>query len=136
MTRPAPTKDRPPHHTKPPQSTEPNRQLGSRQVTWWSVWCWAQQQAASHGIDPVNDALPLPGTPSWCGMPDGDARKLCAVLLAGAREALRHDTEQEAKAQASQGVSASADWSALGRSVAQGRGPAYILRQTRQKEES
>jgi hypothetical protein len=89
--------------------------LDSRQVNWWAVLSWAQQQAAVHGVNVVTDTLPLPGTPSWCGLPDGDARKLCAVLLAGAREALAHETRQEHLAEASKAVAASGNWSGVGR---------------------
>ena len=85
----------------------------SRQVSWWSVHIFADQLAAAHGVDIVADGLPHPGTPRWCGLPDGDARKLIALLLSASREALRHETEQQARAEASHDVSAAADWSRI-----------------------
>ena len=98
--------------------------LESRQVQWWTVLTWVQQLAAQHGVNVITDNLPLPGTPTWCGLPDGDARKLCAVLLAGAREALNHDTHQAALADASREIASAATWS----TVSRGRGDAYIPR--------
>lgn len=130
MTRPAPAKDRPPHHTKPPQSTEPNRQIGSRQVSWSVV-----HEFITALVDQANN-LPAAGTPAWCQLSDSDPRKLLALAVAGQHHVLRVETAQQAMADASREISTAAAWSAIGQRVARGRGPAYIPRQTRQKEAS
>ncbi|OBB35322.1 hypothetical protein A5755_21905 [Mycolicibacterium fortuitum] len=59
--------------------------------------------------------MPLPGSPAWCGMADDDARKLLSLVLGGVREALTNDTHQTAMAEASQAISAAADWTAMAR---------------------
>lgn len=107
----------------------PNTGAGSpqsRQVAWFEVYRYAERLATSHGVG-LNH-LPLPGTPSWCQMPDGDARKLLALVLGGVREALANEIHQHAMAEASQAISAAADWTALAQRIAQGRGNAYIPR--------
>ncbi|MDV7193253.1 DUF2742 domain-containing protein [Mycolicibacterium fortuitum] len=85
----------------------------SRQVSWFEVYRYAERLAASHDVS-LNH-LPLPGTPAWCGMADSDARKLLALVLGGVREALANDTHQTAMAEASQAISAAADWTAMAR---------------------
>lgn len=130
MTRPAPTKDRPPHQTQHPQSTELDRQISSRQVAWWPVHEFITALVAQ-----ANN-LPIAGTPAWCGLADGDPRKLLSLAAAGEHHVLRVEQAQQAMADASREISTAAAWSAIGQRIARGRGPAYIPRQTRQKEES
>ncbi|OBG14842.1 hypothetical protein A5768_08255 [Mycolicibacterium fortuitum] len=72
--------------------------------------------------------MPLPGTPQWCQMDDTDARKLMALVLGGVREALTNDTHQTAMAEASQAISAAADWTALAQRIRNRSGSAYIPR--------
>ena len=98
----------------------------SRQVSWFETYTYAARLAASHraGLD----NLPLPGTPQWCGMPDGDARKLLALVLGGVREALNHEVAQEHSADASHDIATAADWSAIAKRIRAGRGDAYIPR--------
>ena len=100
--------------------------ISSRQVSWFEVYSFAERLATSHGVG--LDHLPLPGTPAWCGMPDDDARKLMALVLGGVRESLNHDVAQEHLAEASKNIATSADWSALAKRIAQGRGAAYVPR--------
>lgn len=98
----------------------------SRQISWFEVYRFAEHLATSHDV--ALNHLPLPGTPSWCQMADDDARKLLALVLGGVREALGNEIHQDAMAEASQAISAAADWSTLARRIAQGRGHAYIPR--------
>ena len=85
----------------------------SRQVAWFEVYRYAERLSTSHGVG--LDHLPLPGTPAWCGMDDDDARKLLALVLGGVREALANEIHQDAMAEASQAISAAADWTAIAR---------------------
>jgi hypothetical protein len=95
---------------------------GSRQVSWWAV-----HEFVAAVLDQAN-GYPMAGTPAWCSLAHDDPMKLAAVLDAGQRYALRIETEQQARAEASRDVAASTDWPALARSVVQGRGSAYIPR--------
>ena len=90
----------------------------SRQVAWWPVYEYAAAEAARLGVNLAADPLPVPGTPQWCAMPDGD-RKLAAVLLLGAQYVLALDTRQEALADASKAVAAAADWPQISRDIRQ-----------------
>lgn len=74
-------------------------------------------------LDNVGDYPPA-GTPAWCELADGDRRKWAALLDFARHFALRVETAQEAAAEASKAVAASADWSQVGRP----RGDAYIPR--------
>ncbi len=94
----------------------PNTGAGSpqsRQVAWFPVYQYAERLAANHDV--ALNHLPLPGTPAWCGMDDTDARKLLALVLGGVREALANEIHQDAMAEASQAISAAADWTAIAR---------------------
>ncbi|TPW98122.1 DUF2742 domain-containing protein [Mycolicibacterium fortuitum] len=85
----------------------------SRQVSWFETFKFAERLASSHDVG-LNH-LPLPGTPQWCQMDDTDARKLLALVLGGVREALANEIHQDAMAEASQAISAAADWTAIAR---------------------
>jgi hypothetical protein len=102
--------------------------IDSQSISWPPVHIFAERQAAAHGVDIIADALPHPGTPRWCSLPDDDAQKLAALLLSASREALRHETEQQARAEASRAISAAADWSAIGRNTLQRNNDVYIPR--------
>jgi len=80
------------------------------QVDWFSVFRYASQIAAQHGVVLEHGALPVAGTPSWCGLPDADARKLLALILGGVREAITNDAHQEALQQAGVDVHNGDDW--------------------------
>lgn len=82
----------------------------SREVIWWPV-----HEFVSALVAQVNAALPIAGTPSWCALADGDARKLLAVALAGEHHVLRVELEQAARVEASKAVAASTDWVSLAR---------------------
>ena len=89
--------------------------LHSSQVNWLTVHEFAAQWAAVHGIDLIEDDLPNPGTPRWCGLPD--AHKLAALLLRASKAVLHDETAQAARCEASHDVSAAEDWSAIAREI-------------------
>jgi hypothetical protein len=70
------------------------------------------------GLIAVQD-WPLLGSPQWCALADRDPAKLAAVLDGGQHWALRLETNQQARADASHEVSAAADWSAVAREIKQ-----------------
>lgn len=91
--------------------------MTGRQVDWYPVFRYASQIAIQQGLVLDHRALPVAGTPSWCGLPDDDARKLLALLLGGVREALSNDAHQEALQQAGTDVHGGDDWSWLASTV-------------------
>lgn len=95
---------------------------GSQQVSFLAVHDFVRELLAQ-----VN-SFPAAGTPAWCSLAHDDPRKLAAVLDAGQHFSLRVELAQEARAEASRDVANAADWSAVARSVVQGRGHAYIPR--------
>jgi hypothetical protein len=58
-------------------------------------------------------SYPLVGTPDWCSLPDGDARKIAAIYDAAQHWALRVESCQQARCDASHAVSAGANWTAI-----------------------
>lgn len=90
--------------------------LSSRTLVWLPVHRYAAGLAALLGVD-LGDRLPYPGTISWLDLPDGSPVKKAALLLAASHHVLRLEIEQEAKAEASKAVAASADWPAIAREV-------------------
>lgn len=92
----------------------------SRQVSWWPAHEFLQAVVQQANCGPIPDA----GTPAWQALADGDPRKLLALAVAGEHHVLRVEIAQEAMAEASRSVAASADWSRVGRD----RGNAYIPR--------
>lgn len=97
--------------------------FASRTVDWWAVHTFVVPLLDEAG------SWPLAGSLAWQQLRDDDPVKLAAVLDAGRHWALRVDTCQTAMAQASQGISAAADWSAVARSIRRHRA-AYIPRRT------
>ncbi|RFZ08113.1 DUF2742 domain-containing protein [Mycobacterium marinum] len=89
----------------------------SQQVSWWSVSQFVNAVLGQANAGP----LPWPGTPSWCAMSDGDPRKLLAVAEFGVHHALRVETAQAARAEASRAVAGSVDWPQIAREVRQRR---------------
>ena len=98
----------------------------SRQVSWYTTFTFVERYATNHDV--ALDNLPIPGTPSWCGMPDDDARKLLALVLGGVREALVHDTAQEQLGEASRDVSQAAKWISEDHRFLMNRNNSYIPR--------
>ncbi|MGH3628099.1 MAG: DUF2742 domain-containing protein [Mycobacterium sp.] len=93
------------------QSNGHRRQLESQQVSWWSV-----HEFVDAVLNQVND-WPMLGTPAWCSLTHDDPRKWCALLDAAQHWALRIETSQEARAEASRAVSGAVDWDAVGRQI-------------------
>jgi hypothetical protein len=81
----------------------------SQQVSWWSV-----HELVTAVTNQVND-WPTLGTPAWCSLAHDDPRKWCALLDGAQHWALRIDSSQVAKCEASRAISAAADWPAIGR---------------------
>lgn len=98
----------------------------SQQVSWYPVHEFVEAVVAQANVGP----LPVAGTPPWCELAAGDPRKLLSLAVAGEHHVLRVEAAQAAAAQASQAVSASADWSAVAQTVRNGRGDAYIPRRS------
>ena len=78
--------------------------LASRQVAWFEAHLFKERVVG------WVDERPTAGTPSWCALPDDDARKQAALLDAGVLWCLERDTEQEQRAEASRAIAGAADW--------------------------
>jgi hypothetical protein len=94
----------------------------SQQVSWWSV---------HEHVTPLLEAAgswPMVGTPAWCALADTDPRKLAALLDGAQHWALRMDSCQEARADASHAISAALDWPAIANEIFRRRG-VYIPRE-------
>jgi hypothetical protein len=87
----------------------------SQQVSWLEVHTFVDALLAQANCG----ALPWPGTPAWCEMSAGDPRKLLALAQFGVHHALRVETAQQARADASRAVSGAVDWPALSREMFQ-----------------
>jgi hypothetical protein len=72
--------------------------ISSQQVSWWdvhsSVAPWLQ----------IVGSWPTVGTPAWCALPDGNPAKLAALYDAAQHWALRLETCQVARADASKAI--------------------------------
>jgi hypothetical protein len=79
----------------------------SQQVSWWSVVEQAAPLLASVG------SWPMIGSPAWCLLADDDPVKLAAIYDAAQHWALRVETCQAARADASHEISGAADWRAI-----------------------
>ena len=94
-------------------------QLESRAVAWWPVLTFTADRIGLQPETMPQLRVPLLGTPAWCALDDTDPAKLAAVLDGGQHFALRLEIEQEASADASQTVSAAADWRGIAQELAQ-----------------
>ena len=86
----------------------------SRAVAWWPVQSFVAQVLAQ-----ANSAPPMAGTPAWCALADSDPAKLLAVAVAGSHHVLRMETAQQAHAEASKAIAASADWPKVANEIRQ-----------------
>jgi hypothetical protein len=85
--------------------------VSSQAVSWWDV---------HEHVAPFLEAAeswPTVGTPAWCATPDDDPRKMAALLDAARHWALRMDSCQEARCEASRSVSSAVDWSAVAQEI-------------------
>ncbi len=89
------------------------RAIASQQASWWSV-----HEFVSAVLDQV-DGWPMVGTPAWCSLAHDDPRKWAALLDAAQHWALRLETCQEARADASKAVAAAVDWAWVSREINQ-----------------
>lgn len=85
----------------------------SRVVSWWSVHEFVEPY-----VD-VGGRFPLVGTAAWRALPDDHQQKWAALLDAAQHHALRVETAQQARAEASRDIAASADWPAISRELLQ-----------------
>ena len=87
--------------------------VAAQQVRWWDVHQFVAFTLAQ--------AQPWPtvGTVEWCALADDDPRKLAALLDAAQHWALRLETCQQARCDASREISDALDWSALAREINQ-----------------
>lgn len=83
----------------------------ARSVNWWTVHQfvvgWLEQ----------SPGWPMAGSVAWQQLRDDDPRKWASLLDAARHWALRIDTMQEARAEASRAVAAAADWPAAAREL-------------------
>ncbi|HEU0191427.1 MAG TPA: DUF2742 domain-containing protein [Mycobacterium sp.] len=84
----------------------------SRSVSFWETHLWCEQKI--DGID-----FPMIGTPQWCRLSDDDPAKMAAVYDAAQHHALRVETAQESRKQASDAVSEAADWKHVAQELTQ-----------------
>lgn len=85
--------------------------VSSQQAAWWPV-----HQHIVQALEQVG-SWPMVGTPAWCALDDQDPAKLAALLDAAQHWALRLETCQQARCDASREISAAGDWSALRRRI-------------------
>lgn len=115
--------DHQPRGRRMSDATATERQgVSSQQVSWWSVHEYILPFLKRVG------AWPMAGTPEWCDLPDSDPAKTAALFEAASHHALRIETAQELRAQASHDISEAADWSAIATEASRRR-EAYIPRE-------
>ncbi len=85
--------------------------VDSQQVSWWSV-----REFVAAVLTQSND-WPMLGTPAWCSLAHDDPRKWAALLDAAQHHALRIETAQEARAEASRAIEAAEDWPATAQRI-------------------
>ncbi|TVX95917.1 DUF2742 domain-containing protein [Mycolicibacterium porcinum] len=82
-------------------------------MSWFAVHGWAAPHLDTAG------PYPMIGTPEWQALPDNDRRKWAAALDAAQHWALRLETNQEARAEASKSIAAAVDWPQVAREMQQ-----------------
>ncbi|CAN5523537.1 hypothetical protein BH09ACT7_BH09ACT7_08440 [soil metagenome] len=73
-------------------------------------------------VEPVLTSVgtwPMVGSALWQQLDDHDPMKWAAILDAARHWALRVDTSQEARAEASRAIAGAADWATLSREIRQ-----------------
>jgi len=108
--RPAQSPDRPLRDT----TSDADFSTASQQVSWWPVHEYVGRLTAGH-------ELPWPGTPEWCALADDHADKIRALAPFAEHWALRVETAQQARAEASRGVAGSTDWAGVAADLRQRR---------------
>ncbi|WP_076051907.1 DUF2742 domain-containing protein [Mycobacterium colombiense] len=87
--------------------------VASQEVSWWATHEFLAAVLAQANVEP----LPQAGTPGWCGLADGDPRKLLALAAAGEHHVLRVEAAQADRAEASRAVGGAANWSNISREI-------------------
>ena len=87
----------------------------ARTVDWWAV-----HQFVAEFLNRI-ESWPLAGTLEWQRLTDDDARKWASLLDAAQHHALRMETAQDARAEASKAVAAAVDWPAVASEITQRR---------------
>jgi hypothetical protein len=87
--------------------------VNSQQVSWWAV-----HEFVAAILDQVND-WPMAGTPAWCSLAHDDPAKWAALLDGSQHWALRVETWQESRAEASRAVAGAVDWPEVARQTKQ-----------------
>lgn len=85
--------------------------MNSRQVRWFDFHEWVQPYLDAAG------EWPMVGSQAWFDLPDDDPRKFAAICDAAQHFALRLETCQQARAEASRAVSAAEDWTQVAREI-------------------
>ncbi len=85
---------------------------GSQQVNWLTV-----HRFVAAVLNQVND-WPTLGTPAWCSLTHDDPRRWAALLDGAQHWALRMDSCQEARCEASRTISGAVDWPAVSQEIA------------------
>jgi hypothetical protein len=83
----------------------------SQQVNWQHVHLFVQPLLTEVG------SWPTAGTPEWCALPDDSPAKWAALLDAAQHWALRVETCQIARCEASSQLLAAWDWGQIGRQI-------------------
>jgi hypothetical protein len=91
--------------------------IDSQQVSWLPTFEFAASWAAEYGVDLIDDDLPNPGTPRWCGLPNDHPHKVVALLLRGCKAVLHDEGDQEARAEAAKDIAAAADWPSIANEI-------------------
>ena len=87
--------------------------VSSQQVNWWTV-----HEFVESVLDRIG-SWPMAGTPEWCALDDDDPVKIAALFDAAQHWALRLETCQQVRCDASQEVADAVDWSALAGDIKQ-----------------
>ena len=85
--------------------------MGSAAVSWWSL-----HEHVAPFLERVG-SWPMVGSVEWQQLADDDPRKLAAIFDAAQHHALRVETAQEARAEASRAIASAADWPKIGREL-------------------
>jgi hypothetical protein len=95
--------------------------ISSRQVSWW----WVHEYVAATLV--TVGTWPMVGTPAWCALDDHDPVKIAALFDAAQHHALRVETAQQARCDASRDIADAEDWSAISNEI-RVRNEVYIPR--------
>jgi Protein of unknown function (DUF2742) len=107
-----PASDRPFPITAHTTSTLP-QSTASQQVRWFELREWMRPYLYAVGH------WPMVATQAWFDLADDDPAKWAALIDAAQHHALRLELNQEARAEASKAISATADWPAVSREINQ-----------------